>query len=272
MSRVFIALENTASAFGLKGGNSKNVPAKEKKPGWKVAEQKKAQAYEDRKALADRLGFDYKKDDTEGRQEKNIRFIVQQLANQRGHSYGIAGSLPSLFKRLSFDANRKGQSFDTVVFLGHGHSGVMTVGLGRFPLAEQDEKLLNAQKRMINVSDPNKALWTETFHENREALNLGGVLHILFLGCKTAEQSSLSYKTLPKVVASALSQKLQCDVICYGTDQEIVNEEIVVAIGNIKKITDAASGGGLHGSIGLAEYDDELESITNLDWHRVNHV
>lgn len=268
MPHVFIALENTASAFGFKKGNTSNKPDDKRKPAKAVKEKEKT--YERRRELAKTLEFDYKTDPSEGSGEGNIRFIVGNLASKRGFSYGIAGSLPSLFKRLSFEASQKALPFDTLIFLGHGNTGLMTVGMGRFPASElkraNDFDLMQLEKRMINVSDDNKKHWIETFNEHRTALTVSKsdkVLHILFMGCATGNKSETSFKVLPMVVSAAISELLRCSVICYGADRLIGNKELEAAISNIEAITSEAAGSGnLQGSIQLED------SKASLEWYR----
>lgn len=270
MPQVFIALENTASAFGLKKGNTSNKP--ESKAPSKQAQKAKEQVYERRRELAEALEFDYKRDPSEGTGENNIRFIVSNLASKRGFSYGVAGSLPSLFKRLSFEAKQKKLPFDTLIFLGHGNTGLMTVGLGRFPASEikkeKDRDLMDLDKRMINVSDDSKKHWTQTFNEHRDALAVSKsdkVLHILFMGCATGNKSEVSFKVLPQIVSAAVSALLDCDVICYGADQLIENKELEAAISHIEAITsEAASSNALQGCISLKD------SAASLEWYRKN--
>lgn len=271
MPQVFIALENTASAFGLKKANTQNKPESKANVS-KHAEKAKEQVYQQRRDLAEKLGFDFKKDSSEGFGENNIHFIVRTLASKRGYSYGVAGSLPSLFKRLSFEANQKKLPFDTLIFLGHGNTGLMTVGLGRFPAHElkheRDQELLQIEKRMINVSDDSKAHWTQTFHDHKSSLGVGKadkVLHIMFMGCATGNMSDISFKVLPKVTSAAISALLDCDVICYGADRLIENKELEAAISHVEAITsEAASSGALQGSISL----DGSEA--SLEWYRKN--
>ncbi len=271
MPHVFIALENTASAFGLKKGNTKNKPESKVNVS-KQAEKAKEQVYQQRRELAEKLDFDFKKDASEGFGEDNIHFIVRTLASKRGYSYGVAGSLPSLFKRLSFEASQQKLPFDTLIFLGHGNAGLMTVGLGRFPANElkneREKALLQLDKRMINVSDDSKAHWTQTFRDHRDSLGVGKadkVLHIVFMGCATGNMSEVSFKVLPKVTSAAISELLNCDVICYGADRLIENKELEAAIAHIETITsEAASSGALQGSISLEHSDASLE------WYRKN--
>jgi hypothetical protein len=129
MPNVFIALENAASAFGYKKLNTSNKPGKTKSKADKVSSDRK---YGDRKAMAAEVGYAPTEDASEGKGEGNIHLIVKMVASRKGYKLGVSGSLPSMFKRLAFEA-AKGSAFDTLVFMGHGNTGLMTVGLGQAP-------------------------------------------------------------------------------------------------------------------------------------------
>ena len=275
MPRVFIALENAASAFGFKANNTSNKPDAGKKLS-KKDETARALKYKQRRDLAEKIEFDPLTDASEGKGENNIHFIAKMLASKHGYSLGTAGSLPSIFKRLKFEAGQKKMSFDTLIFLGHGNTGLMTVGMGHVPVTKLEEakgskKIMegyDADKRMINVSDESKAHWTETFDDARDCLSVdktNNVLHVVFMGCATGNQSEKSYKILPKVVSVALAELLKIDVICYGADRLIENSELESAISHIGSITDAA------GSSGAAAGSEALSgSEASLEWHRAN--
>jgi hypothetical protein len=276
MPRVFIALENAASAFGHKGKNTANKPKPAKKP-TKREEQAKTLKYARRLEMAKKVGYNPNADASEGKDEENIHFVVKMICARTGFSYGTAGSLPSLFKRLKFEAGQKRMSFDTLIFLGHGNVGVMTVGMGQAPtdkmeaLKGKDKQVYgdyNAEKRMINVSDTSKAHWLETFSENRDCLGVdqaNEVLHVFFLGCATGNQSEATFKILPQTVSQALAELLRIDVICYGADSLIENAELENVIVNIGAITDTVGGsGGLKGSQPLNN------TAVSLEWYRRN--
>jgi hypothetical protein len=277
MPQVFIALENTASAFGFKKHNTRNKPDTPKKSS--KVQAASAKKYEARQEMAAAVNFDPRVDSSEGKGDANIRLTVDMISTKRGYSYGSAGSLPSLFKRLGFEADKTGKPFDTVVFLGHGNAGLMTAGLGRTPLDKMDAlkgkhpqtlAAFNADKRMINVSDENRQHWGATFESNRKHLASNrrtGVLSILFMGCATGNMSVKSMRILPQVVASALVSLLECSVICYGADRLIENAELESALTNLETITEAVAGqGGISGSYALPN------STVSLAWHRANVV
>lgn len=240
MPRVFIALENMASAFGFK---KHNTHMDDKKPSKESVEK-----YKGRIALAEKAEVQYKTDSSEGKADNNIHFIVKMVAAKRGFRYGTAGSLTSLMKRMEIERGNSGGTFNVLVFLGHGNTGLMTTGLGNLDFHQMEKSAtkknekqvidgFNIENRMINVSKENKSVWIETFQKYGDCLDRE-LVHIMFMGCATGNQSETSFKWLPKTVAKALAAALNRSVICYGTDKLIENSEMESALTNIGTITE----------------------------------
>ncbi|TCO80722.1 hypothetical protein EV699_11257 [Plasticicumulans lactativorans] len=265
---MFIAIENMGSAFGHKDSNTRNKP--EVKGQNKTQLQRHATAkeklYEERRALAKSAGFDPRFDPSEG----NFLFAAKLLAEKRKDTcrYGVAGSLKSLLKRAAFEAQNARTTFDTLMFVGHGNTGVMTVGIGCMPLdqlqsvkgrkAQETFDGLKLDNRMINVA--NSDTWLGLFDEHRAcfAPSRGDdTFHVVFAGCSTGNKSEKSYKHLTHVAAAALANLFQCQVNAYGTDDEITNDEIEEIITFIETIKGSATGGS--GSYAL-------KTGVNLDW------
>ncbi|MDR6675170.1 hypothetical protein [Xanthomonas sp. 1678] len=267
---MFLAIENMASAYGYKqnnthGGGKKHK--KNKKKGQAAARKDgKDKVYEARRALAKAVDFDPENDDSVG----DFLFRVKMFAekNQDRCRYGIAGSLNSLLKRIAIECENGGMTFDTLVFAGHGNTGVMTVGMGCTPLGKMEQlKQSNHQKalaglemdrRMINVQ--NIQTWQDMFRAHRECFapsRLDETFHVIFAGCSTGNMSESSCRHLTHVVAEQLSSVLGCKVNAYGTDNEIVNDDIDDILKNMKAIK--ASATGANGSY-------LLQSRVSLDW------
>ena len=272
---MFIAIENMASAYGYKKKNTANkaVTTYRSRGAQKSAENANAAKYEARQKLATAVGFNPKVDES----EQDFLFTARMFAEKRKERcrYGISGSLRSMFKRMAFECeNTKGLKFDTLVFVGHGNTGVMTIGLGVTPVDKYDkitnrkhqETLdgLNLDNRMINVQ--NRETWGGQFTECRDCFaadRRDSTFHLIFAGCSTGNLSEISFKHLTKVAAKVLAPILNCTVNAYGTDNVIENDEIIYILEHIEVIKATATGGT--GSIPI-----ETDAGVNLDWFKRN--
>jgi hypothetical protein len=268
---MFIAIENMGSAYGYKSKNTENKqPADHGGKGQQRSHAKaKEEVFKARRELADAIGFNPKKDESEG----SFLFDAKMFAEKRKDTccYGICGSLTGMLKRVEFEcANTRGLKFDTLVFVGHGNAGVMTVGMGCTPLNEYRELTqrkqknvldgMNMEKRMINVQ--NKETWSEQFRIHQDCFKPDrdhDTFHVLFAGCSTGNLTKLSHKHLTNVVAKTLAKLFQCNVNAYGTDKTIENDEILHILTNIETIKGGAT--GVSGTYVL----NERQNI-NLDW------
>ncbi|MBN6149155.1 hypothetical protein JR065_02280 [Xanthomonas sp. AmX2] len=271
---MFLAIENMASAYGYKQSNTrsgdknknKNNKKKNKKGGAPARKSGKDAIYQARRALAEAVDFDPEKDDSVG----DFIFCVKMFAEQNKDKcrYGVAGSLNSLLKRIAIECKSGGMTFDTLVFAGHGNTGVMTVGMGCTPLGKMEQLKqpehqaalagLQMDRRMINVQ--NTQTWQDMFKAHRECFTpsrLDDTFHVIFAGCSTGNMSESSYRHLTHVVAEQLSSVLGCRVNAYGTDDEIVNDDILDILKSMGTIKTSAT--GANGSY-------RLPSGVSLDW------
>jgi hypothetical protein len=269
---MFIAIENMGSAYGYKQANTSNKgPGTVRKPFQQKAYDKmKAEQYEARQAVASVLGFNPREDSSEGKGDENIFFAARTFAERNPDTcrYGVSGSLRSMFKRAAFECqNARGLTFDTLVFVGHGNTGLMCVGLGCSPVNELREAkgkhkavaaAMKLDERMINVK--NTESWSALFEEHKGCFSPDrqyGTFHVVFAGCSTGNQSETSYKFLTHVVAETLAEVFNCPVNGYGPDNEITNQEILEILGKINDIKSSTIGDS-------GTYD--LETGVGLEW------
>lgn len=264
---MFAAIENMGSAYGFKGDNTQNKAiVKRKGTAATRYEAEKERLYQARKALAAAAEFDPSQDSSIGDFVVSTRMFMDKRKDR--WRYGIAGSLKSLLKRVAFESDNGRMTFDTLVFIGHGNTGLMTVGMGCTPLKRLEEvrggrhqqtlEGLNMDQRMINVQ--NTESWGALFTEHRECFaprRNDRTFHIVFAGCSTGNKSKRSLMHLTHVVAESLSVIFECTVNAYGTDNEIVNDDILEILGNMETIISSAA--GVSGSY-------PLNSGVNLDW------
>lgn len=98
------------------------------------------------------------------------------------------------------------------------------------------------------------------FKAHRECFatfRLDDAFHLISAGCGTGNMSESSYRHLTHVVAEQLSSVFECKVNAYGTDNEIVNDDILTILKNMGAIKSSAT--GTSGSY-------PLSSTASLDW------
>ena len=271
---TFIAIENMASAYGYKGKNTKNKPEKEfRNTGQKNAyERTKNALYENRRKLAEAVGFDPQKDPS----EQNFLFHAQMFTTKRKDRirHGICGSLNSMLKRIQFECtNTRNLKFDTLVFVGHGNAGLMTIGIGCTPddkYAKQKQGKLKQTYEGLNIGDrlmhvKNQETWSEKFRAHKDCFKPDdqNTFHLFFAGCSTGNLYEGTFRHLTEVAAETLAPMLNCNVNAYGTDRTIENTEILFILENLDQIKSKAKGDKGSHPIGK---DPESDDDINLDW------
>ena len=280
---MFIAVENMASAYGDKSANTDNKPivrpqGKQSKKEQQRQQDSKQPVYEARKKLAKNLNYEI-----EDRAAGNIFSIVQRFVskNQNLCRYGIAGSLPSMLKRLAFESANMNCKFDTLVFVGHGNTGIMTVGLGSGPdllREEHSERLSDKQQAIVDdmklenrkITIQNQDTWVAEFDKVKQSFTADkdGIFHVMFAGCCTGNLSEKSYRFITHKVAKKLAGLLNCTVNAYGMRESINNAHVMETLEDIDKIKGSAPAnpGGPEGTYILELRASGGEKVEVASW------
>jgi len=270
---MFIAIENQASAYGDKKLNTTNkLTVKRTYAQQKRHEKEKQVQYKERLQVAQQYQFNYKDDPAD---LKEMIFGAQNFykKHQDKCRYGVSGSLLSMLKRVKFESENSRTKFDTLVFVGHGGSGVMTIGMGASPMElhqapdKASPKTTNAieqmgsENRMMNVKNTNT--WLGLFRDHKECFSPdrdNNTFHVVFAGCSTGNQSTKSIKYLTHEAAKELADVLKCKVNAYGADDVIKNSHVDKILDNIETIKGMSTGQA--GSYPLSTNDGNV----NLVW------
>lgn len=271
---TFIAIENMASAYGFKDKNTTNKPAREFESRGQQNRQRrlKQEIFEKRRALAEAVDFNPRKDPS----EKDFLFVAQMFAAKRHDKlrYGICGSLNGMLKRMQFECANGRLKFDTLVFVGHGNAGLMTVGIGCTPLADYESLKEKTQKRtlegldldgrMMNVL--NADTWAGKFKAHIDCFKPdreNNTFHLFFAGCSTGNMGKRTHLHLTELAAETLAPMLACSVNAYGTDSTVENTEILFILENLEHIKSSAT--GVSGSYSIGNNRERGDDI-KLDW------
>jgi hypothetical protein len=294
MGLTFIAVENPLGMLGKKGMNvprgARHAKASKKHEREMAAqyEAEKKDVREKRERVLLNSGYDLEKDTS---RESDAELAEDFEKRSSGTvKRAVAGSLVALFSRLEQYAlgnpggrgkgKAKGRSkqkrgrdtpddegevahtFDTLIFLGHGDIGSMSVGIGKVNIpgdVEGARELFQADKR--EIAHHNVDAWKSHFLRVRRCLSATGPIHIFLLGCSTGELEKLpshGYTSLVKIVATTLAAAFNTTVVAYGPTSEIGDKETAKVLNEIDEIKSQAIA-SLH-----AELTYELSVVIDL--------
>ena len=160
---------------------------------------KRARKYADRYALMERLRELNPYDLVDSRLTESIDEAKNFAHKKNDFDLACTGSLNSMLKSVINTAEIKGRKYDTLVFIGHGNVGFMSVGAGKLGLprppqtterlGKKDFKLQEARETLgidkREMSAANVATWGPLFNALRPALEVdtNNAVHVFFLGC-----------------------------------------------------------------------------------------
>jgi hypothetical protein len=246
MGETFIALENPESWLGYKDGN---LPAKPKPElvlkGSRAERREQERVFErEMRELAHAVEEKYGPrrtfvESTFGSLDNTAttldrQAVLEGTSKRASMHVASTGSLPSMMKRLAaFATEGRGRRFDTLVFVGHGDEGDMSVGIGHLPEArtargKEFAQGIRADTRVMTVKNPDT--WAAEFLRVNQYLEVdpsSGRLHVFLVGCATALHANGigGVTTLPRLMANRLATDLNMSMAVYGTTQEITPKE-----------------------------------------------
>lgn len=162
----------------------------------------------------------------------------------------VCGSLDGVLKYCASAIGAHG-NVSRLVMIGHGNSGVMSIGSGSISLSKPQTL---EQMGMTKGGQPHKTRQMDMENEEEWAAKFGaaqacfsedptyGYFIVYLIGCKTGvpDESGRFHEG----VAKALAVALNLDVMCVGTSTKINSGEIGDFLDNIDTITDSLAKNG----------------------------
>ena len=158
MACVFLGVENPLSMLGDKSANVPKSNSASRPQGKKAKEAYDKDMDARKRKWSERQGLLDKKEVSIGTDTSRSNDLAIAHKFRQDHSHvrlGVAGSVVSMFKRLGNYSSEENIKFDTLVFMGHGRPGVMSVGMGSitFPVPSDNENKKTTAARELLVPE-----------------------------------------------------------------------------------------------------------------------